>query len=84
MQIKLFIIPITDTGVMLEDMNKFLRANKILETETHLVQNERGASWCFCVKYIEQSNLNTFSVSKEKIDYRQILDETTFAKFSKL
>jgi len=33
MQIKLFTIPITDSGAFLEEMNRFLRANKVLEVE---------------------------------------------------
>jgi superfamily II DNA helicase RecQ len=83
MQIKLFTIPISDSGSALHEMNTFLKAHKILEIQQKLISNDNGANWCFCVRYIEQ----TFSAatgSKAKIDYRQVLDEPTFRKFSHL
>jgi len=83
MQIKLFTIPVSDSGKTLEEMNRFLRGNKILEVQSELVSNKNGAFWCFCIRYIE----NTYSDStpgKTKIDYKNTLDETTFKKFSTL
>jgi len=52
MQIKLFSIPINDEGRFSEEMNRFLRANKILEVITHLSNTENSSIWCFCIKYI--------------------------------
>ena len=83
MQIKLFTIPISDTGTSNEELNRFLRANKVLEVENHLISNERGAFWCFCVKYIESQWQNQ-SIERTKIDYKEELDEATFKVFSKL
>lgn len=83
MQIKLFTIPIGDSGSALEEMNRFLRGNKILEVQNQLISNENGASWCFCVRYLEK----TFSAggeTKAKVDYKHVLDEATFLKFSRL
>ncbi len=83
MQVKLFTIPITDDGNFLEEMNRFLRANKILEVENRLVSNERGASWCFCVKYLPTAPAfqKTNNVKK---DYKSELSEEIFKVFSKL
>lgn len=83
MQIKLFTIPIGDSGTALEEMNRFLRGNKILEVQNQLISNENGAYWCFCVRYIERTFIPT-DESKGKVDYKQVLDEATFKKFSKL
>lgn len=83
MQIKLFTIPITDNGDFLEDMNRFLRANKILEVETQLVSNERGASWCFCVKYLPVLKTQQPYAEKKK-DYKNELSEEVFKVFSQL
>ena len=83
MQIKLFTIPIGDSGALLQEMNAFLKAHKILEIQQKLISNDNGANWCFCVRYIEQT-FNPASGSKAKIDYRQVLDEPTFRKFSHL
>ncbi len=83
MQIKLFTIPIGDSGVALDEMNRFLRGNKILEVQNQLISNENGAYWCFCVHYIEKA-LGPAIHNKAKVDYKHVLDEVTFKKFSKL
>ncbi len=83
MQIKLFTISIGDSGAALQEMNTFLKAHKILEIEQKLISNNNGVYWCFCVRYIEQT-FSTASESKTKIDYRKVLDEPTFQKFSRL
>jgi superfamily II DNA helicase RecQ len=85
MQIKLFTIPVGDSGGALQEMNVFLRSNKILEIQDRFVSNEHGAYWCFCVRYLERA----FPGEGErkpgaKVDYRKELDEATFQKFSKL
>ncbi len=83
MQIKLFTIPIDDSGAALDEMNRFLKGNKILEVQNQLISNENGAYWCFCVRYIEKG-FSQAIYSKTKVDYKQILDEETFQKFSRL
>ncbi len=83
MQIKLFTISIGDSGAILDEMNRFLKANKILEVQSHLIGNDNGACWCFCIRYIEKS-FSTTSASKTKVDYKHVLDEITFKKFSEL
>lgn len=55
MQIKLFTIPVGDNGSALQEMNAFLRGNKVIEVENKLIGNENGAYWCFCVRYIERA-----------------------------
>ncbi|PSR14613.1 MAG: helicase [Bacteroidetes bacterium] len=84
MRIKLFTIPVGDSGSALAEMNTFLRGNKILEVENHLVHNEHGAYWCFCVRYIERAYPEADGKKAAKVDYRSVLDEATFQKFSKL
>lgn len=83
MQIKLFTIPVGDSGAAQEEMNRFLRGNKILEVQNQLISNENGAYWCFCIRYIEKAFVPA-EAHKGKVDYKQILDEATFKKFSKL
>lgn len=82
MQIKLFTIPIGDSGATLAQMNSFLRSNKILEVENHLISNQNGAYWCFCIHYIEKTSHQ--GNYKTKVDYKQVLDDETFKKFLKL
>lgn len=84
MQIKLFTIPIGDSGGALQEMNAFLRGNKILEVEKQLIGNDNGAYWCFCVSYIEPPSWEGGDQKSGKVDYRKLLDDATFQKFSKL
>ncbi|MCB0290737.1 MAG: HRDC domain-containing protein [Calditrichaeota bacterium] len=84
MQIKIFTIPIGDNGAMQEELNRFLRGNKILEIENHLVSNENGAYWCFCIRYLEKTAHPGGYAKGSKVDYKHVLDDATFQKFSKL
>lgn len=88
MQIKLFTVSIADNGTQAEELNAFLRSNKVLEVENQLVHNEKGAYWCFCVKYIESADGVATSPVRhlkfpEKTDYKNVLDEETFKKFAR-
>lgn len=82
MQIKIFTIPIGDAGAAQEELNRFLRSHKILEIESQFVSHPHAVYWCFCVRYVEPSK--PASPAKAKVDYKKVLDESTFEKFSKL
>ncbi|MCP5002828.1 MAG: helicase [Planctomycetes bacterium] len=83
MQIKLFTIPVGDSGSALDEMNHFLKGNKILEVENHLISRENGAYWCFCVRYIERTSYPATG-TRTKVDYKQVLDPPAFQKFTRL
>jgi len=85
MQIRIFNIPITDSGENIAEMNRFLAVQKVLEVEQRFFQNEKGAYWSFCVRYLI-SNKGSFQqqTTKQKVDYKEILNEKEFAIFSKL
>ncbi|MCC6414024.1 MAG: HRDC domain-containing protein [Saprospiraceae bacterium] len=82
MQIKLFSIPIHGGESIGEDLNAFLRSKKILQVEQHLVSLQDAAYWCFAVRYLESGGPG--ELNKPRIDYKEVLDEATFARFSKL
>jgi superfamily II DNA helicase RecQ len=71
--------------IELVEMNRFLSNNRVLEIEQHFFQNNGGAYWSFCVRYL---NSNTVSFqkqsTKQKVDYKELLNEDEFAIFSKL
>ncbi len=81
MQIKLFTIPIVGGEALNEELNAFLRSKKILHTEHQLVIHDQGVFWCFFVKYLDEQLEGR---EGKKVDYRQVLDEVTFQRFSKL
>jgi superfamily II DNA helicase RecQ len=88
-QFKIFTIPVADDGAAMEEMNRFLRGHKVLEVEQQLLSTKTGANWHFCVKYIANALPSSAGKtgggeSQSKKDYKEILDEKTFARFSVL
>jgi len=82
MQYKIFTIPVTDDGSAIEEMNRFLRSHKVLEAEQQLISTKNGAQWHFCIKYLANALPDNKSQVSSKVDYKEVLDEKTFAVFS--
>ena len=84
MQYKVFTVPIFDDGTSEEELNRFLRNHKIVEVNK--CYSESASAWTFCVSYVgnDTSPDNPTQSKKEKIDYKEVLDEQTFARFAKL
>jgi superfamily II DNA helicase RecQ len=80
MQIKIYTIPIPGGESLTEDMNVFLRSKKILQVTDNVVSNDLGAHWCFCIKYLDDAG----SLQRQKVDYRYILDDASFQRFSRM
>lgn len=85
MQIKIFTIPIASDSVQVEELNHFLRANKIIEIKKELAMSGGIAYWTFCVTYmLSQPKLQTEvnqSQRGAKVDYKNVLTEVEFARF---
>ena len=84
MQYKIFSIPLYGDKAQEDELNLFLRSHRIAAVDKHFSEN--ASAWCFCVTYIESTTPSGFSpqTRKEKVDYKEILDEPTFARFSRL
>ncbi|MEZ4775986.1 MAG: HRDC domain-containing protein [Bacteroidia bacterium] len=80
MQIRIFSIPVVGGEMLMEDLNVFLRSKKVLQIEQHMVNDPQGSIWCFCIRYVE--DYSPYSKTKEKVDYRKILDEESFGRFA--
>ncbi len=83
MQIKLFTIPCSESNELNEELNRFLRGNKIVNIEKQFYVLNYEAYWSFCITYLLNQSTPS-QEKKEKIDYKEILDEKSFAKFTKL
>ncbi|MCO6460286.1 MAG: HRDC domain-containing protein [Saprospiraceae bacterium] len=81
LQIKLYTIPVTKTEDA-DEMNKFLRSVKVLETIQQIVAGPNGSYWCFCIKYYEGGM--ALQTTREKVDYKDVLPPDKFTIFSKL
>ncbi|WP_353484867.1 HRDC domain-containing protein [Haliscomenobacter sp.] len=80
MQLKVFTIPIIGGESINEELNRFLRAKKVIKLEKQLTVLGTEAFWCCCVSYIDDPS-GAFK-DKAKVDYRLVLDEASFARFS--
>ncbi len=83
MQFKVYSIPVVDGDAINEELNAFLRGNKILQVEQELISSSEGTYWTFCVKYIAGAGRLTGGKRKDRKDYKQILSEEAFSRFSK-
>ena len=54
MQIKIFTLPLFEKENFEEDLNKFLRSHRILQTERHFC-SDNGGYWTFLVEYMDGS-----------------------------
>jgi len=86
MQIQVFKIPVESNSSMMEEMNKFLRSNKIVDIAQEFLSDNTGAYWCFCIKYLSDFNASSYNEKQRhnKIDYKEILEEEVFKKFTRL
>lgn len=83
MQVKLFTIPVSDTGSLEGELNSFLRGHKVLDVTPSFCASAGGAFWSFCVRYIEGApSQGQRARSGSKLDYREILDERCFTVFT--
>jgi superfamily II DNA helicase RecQ len=84
MQIKIFSLPVLGGERLTEDLNVFLRSKRILQVREHLVSTEgEGTFLCFIIRYIDDVEL----AERERggrVDYRELLDEASFKRFSAL
>ncbi|MEM6261913.1 MAG: HRDC domain-containing protein [Bacteroidota bacterium] len=82
MQIKLFTIPVLGGEALSAELNAFLRSHKVLKVNQELISVGQQGFWCFCVTYMEGKQAG--SSSKNRVDYKEVLDEASFARFVKL
>jgi superfamily II DNA helicase RecQ len=86
MQVQIFSISAIGNREELQKMNAFLRGHKIIDIEKQFVNNASESFWSFCIRYINSDNQLSSNpqTQKAKVDYKEVLDEKTFAVFSRL
>lgn len=85
MQIRVFTIPIGDSGVLQDELNRFLRGKRVLEVCDRFVEEGANSRWCFLVKYLDGEPKDSASGNRrERIDYKDVLDAASFARFARL
>ena len=84
MQYAIFTVPAVSGQEEQENMNKFLRSHKIVKVDKELITYSDSCCWTFCITYLQSPLSEQSSVSREKIDYKEVLDERAFKMFSDL
>jgi superfamily II DNA helicase RecQ len=85
MQIKIYTIPTIGGDAINKEMNVFLRSKRVLQEDHQLVVSGQSSFWSFCIKDIEDAAIDERNrLEKGKIDYREVLDEVSFKRFSRM
>lgn len=87
MQLKVFDITSVGSEETMETVNKFLRANKILDIDRQFYySSDKVGHWSLLVTYLPQANVPASGPfeKREKVDYKSVLNEADFDKFSRL
>lgn len=86
MQIELFTIPVLGGEELLAEMNTFLQAHRVTDVQKAVVESGGVNYWSFCITYLRQSSTDPKipGTKKGKIDYREVLEERAFARFTEL
>jgi superfamily II DNA helicase RecQ len=83
MKFHFFAVNALNPGAAQEELNRFCAAHTLLTVEKQFVAAGSGSFWAFCVQTtggIERPAL----AKKEKVDYREVLNEADFSVYSKL
>jgi len=79
-----FIIPIFPGSDEQEEMNRFLRAHRIVQTHKELVPADGESHWAILVEYLDSQVKSAGEPIKGRVDYKEILNPLDFSLFSKL
>lgn len=87
MQIKIFDISSVSSDGDIEQINRFLRGQKVLDIDKHFyTTSDNVGHWSVFVTYLPMPGAhNAVPLEKrEKVDYKTVLNETDFEKFTRL
>jgi hypothetical protein len=90
MAFRFFQVPVRESGVAEEELNRFLRSHRVLSVDRRWVDQGTESFWSFCVDYLETVQPSTSHSrpgggdGRGKVDYREVLSPEQFAAFVKL
>ena len=72
-----------------EELNRFLRSVRVLEIKKEFVNASTGQYWVFCITFLPMSgsavpNVSAGGERREKVDYKNVLTEAEFERFTAL
>lgn len=88
MQLKLFIVPVKNMDAAEQEMNAFLRGQRVLAVKKEFVADGENSFWTFCVEYQEPAGGMGAARAGDgrgaKVDYKELLSAGDFALFCRL
>ena len=86
MQLKLFIVPVKNMAASEQEMNAFLRGQRVLAVKKEFVPDGENSFWTFCVEHLETSGAVGCSGEGRgaKVDYKEVLSAEDFTLFCRL
>ena len=78
-----FWIPARDPGAAQQELNRFLGGHRVVGVERHFHSDSYGPGWSIVVEYLQGAQASGQS-KRGAIDYREVLDERTFALYAAL
>jgi len=87
MALRFFVIPVHDSGAFEQELNGFLASHKVVSIDRQLIDQGVNSFWAICVDSLSHAPgeaASKASLSRSRIDYKQVLPPEEFAVFSKL
>lgn len=87
MQIKVFDMTSVNNEATIEHINSFIRGHKVLDIDRQFyTTSDSVGHWSIFITYIDLPNNSgaSFGQKREKVDYKMVLNENDFARFSRL
>jgi superfamily II DNA helicase RecQ len=80
-----FLLPLHSGSAEQDELNRFLRGHRIVQTCKELVTTGGASQWAVLVEYLENPEKSVGEQQiKSKVDYKEILNAEDFSLFSKL
>jgi len=84
LQYATFLLPLHASSTEQDELNRFLRSHRIVQTRKELVAAD-GSGWAVLVEYLDSAEKSADGQQlRGKVDYKEVLNAADFSLFSKL
>ena len=85
LQYAAFLLPLYAGSSEQDELNRFLRGHRIVQTRKELVESQGVCNWAILAEYLDSPEKSSVDQQiKGKVDYKEILNAADFSLFSKL
>ena len=69
MQVKIFTIPLLAGETLTEEMNHFLRSQRVIDIDKQVVMQNNVAFWSFCITYLPIGSASSGERREKELDH---------------